>query len=459
MLSNKSYFFAAYLAYISYNKFMKIYKNRRDKVLKQMVSGVAVVPSAFMQVRSNDTEFPFRQESNFYYLSGFNEPEALLLLCKSDKESKSVLFLRKSNPEMEMWVGKFLGVEAACEVLGVDEAYDINELEIYLPKLLENHESLYLNTFSQHKYIESVKKVSNALFNSRTVHISPRTFLHLNTIIEKLRLIKETQEVNKIKKALSITQKAHHASMAMRCAGKKEYEVQALIEYIFKKEGSSHDAYESIVAGGDNANTLHYVKNSDLLKEGDLMLIDAGCEWDYYASDITRTSPVSGKFSEPQKALYNGILKAQLEIISLIKPGITKSLLQNRSEELLTQVMVDLGILSGSVEKLVEEKTFKKYYPHGIGHWMGLDVHDTCPYKNEDGSDLIFEAGMVLTIEPALYLPLDDKDIPQEFRGIGIRIEDNILVTQEGHENLSYEIAKTVDEIEAMCKRDYKDFL
>ena len=438
---------------------MKDYKNRRNKVLEQMTSGVAVLPSASMQMRSNDTEFPFRQESSFYYLTGFNEPDALLLLCKNEKESKSVLFLRESNPEMEMWVGKFLGIKAACKTLGVDEAYDVKELENTLPKLLENHERLYIDNFNHHPYIESVKKVSNELFHSRTIHISPRTFLHLNTIIEKMRLIKEPFEIKQIRQALSITQKAHHASMAMVSSGMKEYEIQAVIEYIFKKEGSAHDAYESIVAGGNNANTLHYVKNSDTLNAGDLMLIDAGCEWDYYASDITRTTPISGKFSESQKAVYNGILKAQLEIISLIKPGISKQLLQDKSEILLTQVMVDLGILEGSVDKLIEDKIFKKYYPHGIGHWMGLDVHDTCPYKNEDGSDIVFEEGMVLTIEPAIYLPLDDKDIPKQFRGIGIRTEDDILVTKDGNENLSEGIAKTVDEIEKMCQRDYRDFL
>jgi len=438
---------------------MKNYKHRRHKVLQEMDSGVAVLPSASMQTRSNDTEFPFRQESSFYYLTGFNEPDCLLLLCKNEKESKTVLFLRESNPAMEMWVGKFLGVEAACKALGVDEAYDIKELETVLPKLLENHERLYVDNFTSHPYVESVKKVSNELFHSRIVHRSPRTFLHLNTIIEKIRLIKEPSEVENIRKALHITQKAHHASMAMVSAGMKEYEIQAIIEYIFKKEGSGHDAYESIVAGGNNANTLHYVQNSDTLKEGDLMLIDAGCEWNYYASDITRTTPVNGRFSEAQKAVYNGILHAQEKIIDLIKPGITKQTLQEASESLLTEVLVDLGILEGSIEKLVEDKSFKKYYPHGIGHWMGLDVHDTCPYKNEDGTDLIFKEGMVLTIEPALYLPLDDMDLPLKYRGIGIRTEDDILVTKNGFENLSQGIAKTVDEIEAMCKRDYREFL
>jgi Xaa-Pro aminopeptidase len=241
--------------------------------------------------------------------------------------------------------------------------------------------------------------------------------------------------------------------------GMKEYEVQAIIEYIFKKEGSVHDAYGTIVAGGNNANTLHYVENSMPLQDGYLMLVDAGCEWNYYASDITRTTPVNGKFSKPQQALYEGILDAQLKIIKSIRPGVSKQMLQEKSEILLTQVMIDLGILKGSLDELIEKKTFKKYYPHGIGHWMGLDVHDTCPYKDPNGKDVLFQAGMILTIEPAIYLREDDLDIPEAYRGIGIRTEDDILLTSKGFENLSRGIAKTVQEIEAMCARDYREFL
>jgi len=435
------------------------FKNRRNKVLGEMTDGVALISSGKLQVRSNDTEFPFRQESNFYYLTGFNEPDCLLLLCKKDKESKSILFLREKDPEMEMWVGKRLGVKDACSNLDIDEAYDISELEKTLPEILNTYNNLYLDTFSDSEYLRKSKKVANKLFHSRTIDISPRNFIHLNTLLEKERLVKEHYEVEQIKKALSITTKAHHAAMAMASPGIKEYEVQALIEYIFKKEGSEHDAYGSIVAGGNNANTLHYVENSMSLKDGDMMLIDAGCEWNYYASDITRTTPVNGKFSKPQQALYEGILDAQEKIINAIKPGISKQGIQEKSEVLLTAVMMDLGILNGSFEEIMEKKSFKKYYPHGIGHWMGLDVHDTCPYKDEKGNDILFAEGMVLTIEPAIYLPIDDLDIPQEYRGIGIRTEDDILVTSKGFENLSSDIAKTVDEIEKACSKDYREFI
>jgi len=435
------------------------FKNRRKKLLDMMEEGIALVPSGTMMTRSNDTEFPFRQESNFYYLSGFDEPDCLLLLCKKKNQHKTIIFLRERDPEMEMWVGKRLGVKAAAKTLGVDEAYDIATLEEELPKLLEGYLRLYLDTFVENAYINRVKKVSKELFHKRNIDLSPRSFIHLNTLIEKQRLVKETFEIDQIKKAMSITTQAHHAAMAMVKPGMKEYEIQAVIEYIFKKEGSKHDAYTTIVAGGNNANTLHYVENSMDLNAGELMLIDAGCEWNYYASDITRTTPVSGKFSKPQQALYEGILDAQLKVIGSIKPGISKQLLQEKSEILLTQVMIDLGILKGSLDELIEKKVHRKYYPHGVGHWMGLDVHDTCPYKEEDGKEVLFTEGMILTVEPAIYLPEDDMDIAQAYRGIGIRTEDDILVTSTGHENLSKGIAKTIDEIEKMCARDYREFL
>ncbi len=435
------------------------FKNRRNKIFEGMQNGIALVPSGAMQIRSNDTEFPFRQESSFYYLSGFDEPDCLLLLCKKDKTTKSVLFLRERDPEMEMWVGKRLGVKDACKELGVDEAYDIANLKEEAAKLLPGYETLYLDTFADNQYITAVKEVSNTLLHTRNIDVSPRNFIHLNTLVEKERLVKEPYEIEQIKKAMAITTKAHHAAMAMVKPGMKEYEIQAIIEYIFKKEGSKHDAYGTIVAGGNNANTLHYVENSMLLKEGDMMLIDAGCEWNYYASDITRTTPISGRFSKPQQALYEGILDAQLKIIKSIRPGVSKQGLQHKSEILLTQVMIDLGILKGSMDELIEKKAHKKYYPHGIGHWMGLDVHDTCPYKDANGKEVVFAKGMVLTIEPAIYLPEDDLNIPEIYRGIGIRTEDDILVTGNGFENLSSSIAKTVEEVEKMCARDYREFL
>jgi len=437
----------------------KIFKNRREKLLEQMQEGIALIPSGSMQIRSNDTEFPFRQESNFYYLTGFDEPDCLLVLCKNAKGSQEIIFLREKDPTMEMWVGKRLGVKGANEALGLDASYDIALLEKEIGEIFKGYKNLYIDTFSENQYLQKCKKAAQDLLTIRSVHISPVNFIDVNSLSQKQRLIKEPYEIEQIRKALSITTTAHHAAMAMVKPGMKEYEIQALIEYIFKKEGSGHDAYGSIVAGGNNANTLHYVENSMPLKAGDLMLIDAGCEWNYYASDITRTTPVNGKFSKPQEALYEGILDVQEKIIQAIKPGVSKLILQEKSELMLAGVLCDLGVVKGSFEEIMEKKIYKKYYPHGIGHWMGLDVHDPCPYKDEKGEEMLFCEGMVLTVEPAIYLPEDDLEIAQEYRGIGIRIEDDILVTTKGFENLSSDIVKTVKEVEKMCTRDYREFL
>jgi Xaa-Pro aminopeptidase len=235
-------------------------------------------------------------------------------------------------------------------------------------------------------------------------------------------------------------------------AGKREYQLQAHMSYIFINSGAMNEAYGAIVAGGNNANTLHYVDNTDELTDGELVLIDAACEWELYASDITRTFPINGTFSDPQREVYNAVLDVQLRVIEAIKPGVKRDWLQTYSEELLCDALIALGVFNGERETLMEAKEHKKYAPHGIGHWMGLDVHDPCPYVDEEGESLAFMAGMVMTIEPGLYFRAEDESVPERYRGIGIRIEDNILVTEEGHENLSSMIAKSVEEIEEMCR-------
>jgi Xaa-Pro aminopeptidase len=265
-------------------------------------------------------------------------------------------------------------------------------------------------------------------------------------------LIKEPEEILSIRKAIELTALAHHEAMRVCAPAIKEYELQASMSYIFGMNGVKSEAYGAIVAGGNNANTLHYINNRDALHDGDLVLIDAACEWELYASDITRTFPVNGKFSEAQREVYNAVLEVQLRVIEAIKPSVKRDWLQKYSEELLCQKLIDLGVLSGDRDTLLEAKAHKKYAPHGIGHWMGLDVHDPCPYTDYEGESLCFVAGMVMTIEPGIYLRIDDEAVPLKYRGIGIRIEDDILVTESGCENLSSMIAKTVEEIEGMCK-------
>jgi len=263
-----------------------------------------------------------------------------------------------------------------------------------------------------------------------------------------MRLIKSDAEIKLIKKAIEITKEAHHDVMCLDKVGLNEYNLQARIEYVFKDRGAYSDAYISIVASGDSANTLNYISNDKILKDGDLILIDAGCEFDYYASDITRTIPVNGEFSKAQKELYDLVLDTQIQVIKMIKPEMKRSELQSLAEILLTKGMIKLGILKGSYKKLIKHKKHKKYYPHGIGHWMGLDVHDEAPYKDKNGSEIKFQEGMVLTIEPGLYISKSDTTVPKKYRGIGIRIEDDILVTKDGHENLSIDIIKSVEDIQ-----------
>ncbi len=417
-----------------------------------MDEGVAVLSTASMQTRSNDTEYPFRPNSDFYYLTGFEEDNSVVVLSKKGDEHKTVLFVQEKVPEMELWTGERLGVDAAKECFDFDEVYGIKSFEEQLKELLKEQTSLYFELFDDNQIYRQLKAAAKTMLHTRGVNRSPRTFSDITKLTQQMRLVKSSEEVALIKQALVITEQAHHQAMKVCRPEMLEYQLQAEYEYVFKKEGAYSDAYTTIIAGGNSANTLHYIKNTQPLKAGELVLVDAGCEYGFYASDITRTFPVNGTFTPAQKELYNMVLDVQLKVIAAIKPGGSKKELQAFSEKLLTEGMVALGVLEGDVDKLIDEKEHKKYYPHGIGHWMGLDVHDPCPYSDDNGDELLFAEGMVLTIEPGIYLPEDDMNVPEKYRGIGIRIEDNVLVTKEGCDNLSKAIAKTVDEIESMCK-------
>jgi len=417
-----------------------------------MDEGVAVLSSASLMTRSNDTEFPYRQESNFYYLTGISEDECVVVFEKRNKLQKTYLFLKEVSPEEALWVGKRMGIKGASSQYSFDEILAYNSFEEKITEILKNSSILYYDLFGNTPLSKKLKLTCKSLLHQRSVLKSPRLFADVYEITQKMRLIKSSDEITLIRKALYITKQAHHQAMKITSSGVNEQKVAAEIEYIFASYGAQHNAYENIVAGANRANTLHYIDNNKILKDGSLVLIDAGCELGMYASDITRTFPVSGKFSSAQKELYEMVLHVQLKIIAMIKPGITKKLLQEQSEELLTQGMIDLGILKGNFKKIIKKKKHKKYYPHCIGHWMGIDVHDPCPYVDEQGEQIIFEPGMVLTIEPGIYIDKKDKKVPKKYRGIGIRIEDNILVTSQGYENLSRDIAKSVQEIEKMCR-------
>ena len=415
------------------------YKKRRDKLASSLSkNSIAILFAQSHKTRSNDTEYPFRQNSNFYYLTGFKEDNASLIILKKKKKIKTLLLVQKKDKTKELWSGKRLGEKEAKKRFLVDEVLPYDKLNDTLKESIQNKSTLYYDFKLDYSKVKILKRYSKDL----------RANKNIAKLIEKMRLIKSKAEIKLIKQALLITKEAHHKAMKLSSKLSFEYELQAEIEYIFKKNAAFSDAYTSIVACGNAANTLHYISNNQKLVNGRLILIDAGCEYNYYASDITRTIPISGKFSLAQKELYEMVLDVELSIIKMIRAGVKRSELQRKSEELLCKGMIALGILKGKVKKLIKKNAHKKYYPHGIGHWMGIDVHDECPYKDKKGKEIPFTNGMVMTIEPGIYIDEKDKSVPKKYRGIGVRIEDDILVTSTGYDNLSQDIAKSVEEIE-----------
>ena len=415
------------------------YKRRREHfAAKLKKNSVAVLFSASYKIRSNDTEYPYRQNSNFYYLTGFKEDKSALIFVKDKKETKVYLFVYKKDKTEELWNGKRLGVQRAKELFDLDDVFEESKLSCKLKEFLVAKRRMYYDFKLDYSKVKLLKRYAKGV----------ESFKNAAPLIEAMRLIKSDAEISLIKEAIEITKKAHHRAIKKAPKRNYEYELQADLEYVFKKGGAQSDAYTSIVASGNNANTLHYIQNSAPLQTDKLILIDAGCEYNYYASDITRTISSSAKFTQAQKEIYTLVLDVEKEIISMIKPGVLRSDLQKRAEEMLTQGMLDLGILKGKLKKILKKQKHKRYYPHGIGHWMGLDVHDECPYKDKKGKEIVLQAGMVLTIEPGIYIDEEDTSVPEIYRGIGIRIEDNILVTESGYENLSKEIKKEIEDLE-----------
>ena len=415
------------------------YKARRDKLISSMPKhSITVLFSTGNKTRSNDTSYPFRQDSNFYYMSGFKEDNSILVFVKNKTKYKSILFVNKKDKADEMWNGKRLGVKKAKKRFLVDEVYTKDEFEKKFKEYLVSKNTLCFDFRLDYSKVKILKRYSKNLASHKD--IAPA--------IGKMRLYKSEAEIELIKKAIGITKKAHHKVMKLKKSSKNEYQLLASIEHTFKINGAYNDAYTSIVASGNNANTLHYIDNNKPMIDGDLILIDAGSEYEYYSSDITRTIPVNGKFTPAQKDLYELVLSVQKKIIKMIKPNILRSELHSKSEKLLVKGMIKLGILKGNYKKIIKSQKHKVYYPHGIGHWMGLDVHDTCPYKNKKGKEISLQAGMVLTIEPGIYIDKKDKNVPKKYRGIGIRIEDDVLVTRDAYENLSENIIKEISDIE-----------
>jgi len=415
-------------------------------------SSIAIIPAAHETTRSYDTEFKFRQDSDFWYLTGFPEPDAIAVIDPSAKKPYT-LYVRPRDPLMETWYGRRQGTDGAEKNYKADRAISIEKFPDDLAKLLDGHEKLYYRFGVDEKLdLQILQYLSGQRVRRLKSAYPPHTIIDPTPIIGDMRLHKTDKEIALMQKAADIAGEAHILAMKKMRPGLNEFQVESLMESYMRDKGASGVAYNSIIGGGDNATILHYVENNMPLKDGDLILIDAGAEYEGYASDITRTFPVNGKFSKPQREVYDVVLDVQNECIEATKTGNTVKARQELSIELLTEGMKKLGLLKGKTKDLIRKKSYMKYYMHGVGHYLGLDVHDAGRYFTDQGAknSRPFAPGMVLTVEPGLYIPPDDKSAPAKYRGIGIRIEDDVAVTEDGNLNLTARVPKDPDEIEGL---------
>jgi Xaa-Pro aminopeptidase len=421
---------------------------RRRRLAQSMAEGVAVVPTAPERLRNRDTHFPYRFDSHFYYLTGFAEPEAVLVLTA---QGKSILFCRERSEEREIWDGFRHGPEAARERFAFDEAYPIAALDEKLVELLENQPALYYPVGADPEWDARAIRWLNAVrVKVRSGISAPDRVQDVRSLIDNMRLVKDAQELGLLRRAARIAAAAHRRAMQATRAGRNEYEIEAELLYEFRRNGAQFPAYSPIVAGGANGCVLHYVSNNAPLRDGELLLIDAGCELDGYASDITRSFPVNGRFSPAQREVYDIVLAAQKAAMDKVRPGSAWNEPHEAAVRVLAQGMIDLGLLQGNLQEILEKETYKRFYMHRTGHWLGLDVHDAGEYKRA-GQWRALEPGMTLTVEPGLYIRAAD-DVPEPLRDIGIRIEDDVVVTQGACEVITAEAPKGAAEIEALMR-------
>ena len=432
----------------------KEFKKRRKELMSQMEpNSIGLLSSAPERLRNNDAEYQYRQSSDFYYLTGFAEPQAILALVPGRQQGEVILFCREKNTERELWTGYILGPDAAIDSLQIDDAYPIDDVDEIIVGLIEGKDRIYYSMGRDDHFDGKVMAwVKNIRDNSKIGPPPPSEFQVLDHLLHELRLIKSPAEIKLIEKAAKISAEGHKAAMSRCVPGLKEYELEAELQYAFTRNGSRSPAYQSIVGAGDNACILHYNSNCAEIKKGDLVLIDAGCEYDCYASDITRTFPASGKFTEEQRLIYEIVLLAQNEAIKTVQPGNTWNAPHDISVKVIVKGLLKLGLLKGSLSQQLKSEEYKRYYMHRVGHWLGMDVHDVGDYKI-DGHWRLLEPGMVTTIEPGIYIPPSDTSVPKKWRGIGIRIEDDVLVTKKGQKVLSAGIPRTIEEIEAQMSK------
>lgn len=429
----------------------KDFSKRRKALCTHMGENtIAILPAATVKSRNRDVEHPFRQDSDFYYLSGFQEPEAVLVLIPGRKHGESILFCRERDPDKELWDGDIMGPERAVSELGFDDAFPISDIDDILPGMIEGTNKVYYSIGLDAQFDAHVMEWINVIRSKvRSGAHPPGEFVALEHALHELRLFKSTAEIKTMQKAADISAEAHIKAMQRACPGLHEYHLESALLAHFMDQGARHSAYPSIVGSGLNSCVLHYTDNHCKMRSGDLVLIDAGCELENYASDITRTFPVNGKFTPAQRQVYQIVLDAQLAAIDEVKPGNHWNQPHEAAVRVITEGLVKLGLLKGNVKKLIEKEAYKKFYMHRTGHWLGLDVHDVGEYK-VGGEWRVLEPGMVMTVEPGIYISDKIKGVAKKWQGIGVRIEDDVVVTRDGNKVLSKNAPKTIEEIEQL---------
>ncbi|MFY9558397.1 MAG: aminopeptidase P N-terminal domain-containing protein [Blastocatellia bacterium] len=425
-------------------------ERRREALMQKIGGGVAIFPAAPTAIRNSDVEHEYRQDTDFYYLTGFEEPNAVAVLAPDHPEHRFVLFVQPKDREREVWTGWRAGEEGAKRDFAADAAFTIDKLDEELPKLAEKADRIYYRFGSDPGFDERLIGLMRRFQRQRQREgTGPTSVIDPAELLHEMRVVKTTDDLSLLRRAVEITCEGHLAAISALRPGANEYEIEAVIRYVFRKNGSPRSGYAPIVGSGANATVLHYTVNNRTIEDGDLVLIDAGAEFGYYTGDVTRTLPASGRFTEDQAVLYQLVLDAQLEAIRAIRPGATFIEPHERAVRILTEGLVRLGLLDGEIDKLIEENAVKKFYMHRTSHWLGMDVHDAGPYKVADEWRRL-EAGMVLTVEPGLYIAEDADNVDPRYLGIGIRIEDDVLVTETGNEVLSSAAPKTIEEIEGV---------
>ncbi len=426
------------------------YARRRRQLMGMLEeNSIAIVTAATLLTRSRDTEFPFRQDSDFYYLTAFPEPDAVAVFLPGRAHGEFVLFCREKNPHEELWHGEQVGTEAACERFGADDAFPLSDIDDILPGLIEGRGRVYYSMGRSRDFDARVMAWVNSIRSKVAAGATPPgEFTDLDHLLHEQRLFKSAAEIRQLRQAAAISVLAHRRAMRQCRPGLYEYQLESELLHEFARHGAREAAYPSIVAGGANACTMHYISNHQRLKRGDLVLIDAGCEYRGYASDITRTFPVGGRFSRRQRALYELTLAAQEAAFASLAPGRDWNAAHTASVDVITSGLVELGLLRGNVSRLIREEAYRAFYMHRVGHWLGLDVHDVGEYR-PGGEWRELEPGMVLTVEPGIYIAADNMRVASAWRGTGIRIEDDVLITDTGYELLSEGLPRSCDEIEA----------